>query len=73
MVRSYEKRKSAALEIENKIKEINSVNRNAEQITQLIAVLTKEYAYSTQINNRKGGLIGLAATAIALHQVRNHS
>eukprot|EP00954_Amorphochlora_amoebiformis_P022251 1351976-Amorphochlora_amoeboformis.AAC.2 len=32
----------------------------------IINVLVKEYAYSTQANSRKGGLIGLAATAIAL-------
>lgn len=29
----------------------------------------KEYSYSTQANHRKGGLIGLAATAIALTEV----
>jgi len=65
--RSYEKRKQAALEIEHIIKEVNSSPaRHPEQIAALIHLLSKEYAYSTQSNHRKGGLIGLAATAIAL-------
>ena len=67
--RNYEKRKQAALEIEHLLKEINAQNKSEspkEPIKQIITVLIKDFAYSTQSNNRKGGLIGLAATAIAL-------
>jgi len=65
--RSYEKRKQAALEIEHLIKEgSGNGGRNPEQITSLIHVLSRDYAYSPHSNHRKGGLIGLAATAIAL-------
>jgi vacuole morphology and inheritance protein 14 len=35
-------------------------------ILALVASLTRDYAYSAASNQRKGGLIGLAATAIAL-------
>mmetsp|Transcript_25432 Transcript_25432/g.61263 ORF Transcript_25432/g.61263 Transcript_25432/m.61263 type:complete len:723 (-) Transcript_25432:110-2278(-) len=65
--RSYEKRKSAALEVERIVKECNQEEkRDPEKINGIINVLVNEYAYSTQANSRKGGLIGLAATAIAL-------
>mmetsp|Transcript_717 Transcript_717/g.1057 ORF Transcript_717/g.1057 Transcript_717/m.1057 type:complete len:705 (-) Transcript_717:240-2354(-) len=65
--RSYEKRKSAALEVERIVKEYNADDKkDGNKINMIIDVLVKEYAYSTQANSRKGGLIGLAATAIAL-------
>lgn len=68
--RSYEKRKQAALEIEHMIKELHAQSKaetgTKESINQVIRFLTKEYAYSTQSNHRKGGLIGLAAASIAL-------
>jgi len=37
-----------------------------DPIKAIIRQLQKDYVYSTQANNRKGGLVGLAATAIAL-------
>ena len=65
--RSYEKRKQAALEVELIIKDLASgENDVSEDIHQIIRVLVRDFAYSTQSNHRKGGLIGLAATAIAL-------
>lgn len=63
--RSYEKRKSAALEVERIVKECIAEGKKAE-IFNIVDVLVKEYAYSQMANSRKGGLIGLAATAIAL-------
>jgi vacuole morphology and inheritance protein 14 len=39
------------------------------QIRRIIDLLTQEFAYSVQHNSRNGGLIGLAATTIALGQV----
>jgi vacuole morphology and inheritance protein 14 len=42
-----------------------TVSSAAESIKAILNVL-KEFAYSTQSNQRKGGLIGLAAAAIAL-------
>jgi hypothetical protein len=68
---SYEKRKHAALEIENIIKALNQLPDNAtpsreDRIRGVIAILQNDYARSTQANQRKGGLIGLAACAIAL-------
>lgn len=57
----------SALEVERIVKEWNSEEkREPEKINGIINVLVNEYAYSTQANSRKGGLIGLAATAIAL-------
>ncbi|XP_066290973.1 protein VAC14 homolog isoform X1 [Branchiostoma lanceolatum] len=61
----YEKRKVAALEIEKMVKEFSTAN-NSAQIQQLIRVLTDEFAVSNNPHSRKGGLIGLAACAIAL-------
>ncbi|XP_006816625.1 protein VAC14 homolog [Saccoglossus kowalevskii] len=61
----YDKRKVAALEIEKMVKEYVASN-NTEQIKKLISVLTNEFAMSHNPNGRKGGLIGLAASAIAL-------
>ncbi|KAI8491112.1 PtdIns(3,5)P(2) sythesis regulation factor [Branchiostoma belcheri] len=61
----YEKRKVAALEIEKMVKEFSTAN-NSSQIQQLIRVLTDEFAVSNNPHSRKGGLIGLAACAIAL-------
>lgn len=49
------------------IKDLNASSmKSADSIKSVISVLVKDYAYSTQANHRKGGLIGLAATAIAL-------
>jgi hypothetical protein len=51
-VRSYEKRKQAALEIEHLIKEANAgPNRQPEHISQLIQLLSKEYAVRYRTEN----------------------
>lgn len=60
----YEKRKAAALEIEKQAKELIKSNNMAE-LERIIAVL-EQLAMTPNGNVRKGGLIGLAATAIAL-------
>ncbi|XP_019880137.1 protein VAC14 homolog isoform X2 [Aethina tumida] len=61
----YEKRKTAALEIEKMVKEFSSSN-NGGQIKKLLKVLGQDFAVSQNPHARKGGLIGLAAIAIAL-------
>ncbi|PFX23014.1 Protein VAC14-like [Stylophora pistillata] len=61
----YDKRKTAALEIERMVKEFVASN-DVRQIKRLTAVLAEEFAVSHNNHSRKGGLIGLAATAIAL-------
>ncbi|XP_020613432.1 protein VAC14 homolog [Orbicella faveolata] len=61
----YEKRKTAALEIERMVKEFVA-NNDVRQIKRLTSVLAEEFAVSHNNHSRKGGLIGLAATAIAL-------
>ena len=65
--RSNEKRKNAALEIEALIKSLQEAN-NTAVIQSIIAVLSKDFCTSMNSNYRKGGLIGLAATAIGLMQ-----
>ncbi|KAK4036408.1 VAC14 protein [Daphnia magna] len=66
----YEKRKAAALEIEKMTKEFSTVN-NTIQIKKLLRVLSQEFAVSQNPHTRKGGLIGLAAMAIALGKDTN--
>lgn len=61
----YEKRKTAALEIERMVKEFLA-NNDVALIKRLTSVLTTEFSNSHNPHSRKGGLIGLAATAIAL-------
>ncbi|KAJ2964699.1 hypothetical protein NQZ79_g485 [Umbelopsis isabellina] len=61
--RLYDKRKAAALEIEKLARE-NA--KSSERITQIIDTLVQDFVYSNNPNARNGGLIGLAATAIAL-------
>jgi vacuole morphology and inheritance protein 14 len=63
--RSYDKRKNAALDIENLIKHLQDTG-DTNRIRDVIIVLGKDFACSTNANHRKGGLIGLAATAIGL-------
>jgi len=46
---------------------------NVAQIKKLLRVLGQEFALSQNQNSRKGGLIGLAATAIALSRVTSSS
>eukprot|EP00934_Nitzschia_sp_Nitz4_P001784 Nitzschia sp. Nitz4//scaffold112_size70979//65772//68450//NITZ4_005912-RA/size70979-processed-gene-0.123-mRNA-1//-1//CDS//3329533295//1784//frame0 len=65
--RSNEKRKNAALEIEALIKSLNETN-NTNMIQKVIVLLSKDFCTSMNSNYRKGGLVGLAATAIGLMQ-----
>lgn len=75
--RLYEKRKTAALELERQIRQCLTERKSDEKkdehkpdkVKAIIDQLSKEYAYSVhQPNARNGGLIGLAAAAIALGQ-----
>jgi len=61
----YEKRKSAALEIEKTVRRF-TVEGNHAEIRKIISILSSEFALSQNPNSKKGGLIGLAACAIAL-------
>ena len=63
--RSTEKRKNAALEIEALIKSLTEAN-NLAMIQSVIQVLSRDFCTSMNSNYRKGGLVGLAATAIGL-------
>lgn len=63
--RSYDKRKNAALEIEDLIKQLD-FNNESDRICAIISLLGQDFATSTNANHRKGGLIGLAAAAIGL-------
>ena len=65
--RSNDKRKNAALEIEALIKTLNE-NNNYTMIQNVITLLSKDFCTSMNANFRKGGLVGLAATAIGLMQ-----
>jgi vacuole morphology and inheritance protein 14 len=65
--RSNEKRKNAALEIEALIKTLNE-NNNHAMIQNVVTLLSKDFCTSMNSNFRKGGLVGLAATAIGLMQ-----
>ncbi|XP_046661939.1 protein VAC14 homolog [Homalodisca vitripennis] len=62
----YDKRKAAALEIEKMVKDMVAKNKPAE-IRRLLKVLGQDFANSqNNPHSRKGGLIGLAAMAVAL-------
>ncbi|XP_030763444.1 protein VAC14 homolog isoform X2 [Sitophilus oryzae] len=61
----YDKRKAAALEIEKMVKDFAASN-NTGQIKRLLKVLGQDFAMSPNPHSKKGGLIGLAAIAIAL-------
>ncbi|QPG77374.1 hypothetical protein FOA43_004787 [Brettanomyces nanus] len=67
--RIYDKRKAAALELERVVKDCISNGEESEKIQLIIKELRNDYAYAVhQPNARYGGLIGLAAVAIALGQ-----
>jgi vacuole morphology and inheritance protein 14 len=66
--KSYEKRKAGALEIEKIVRE-HIATKNNDGIHNIISSLVNDFAYSILPNSRNGGLIGLAATAIALGPV----
>mmetsp|Transcript_10694 Transcript_10694/g.18001 ORF Transcript_10694/g.18001 Transcript_10694/m.18001 type:complete len:722 (+) Transcript_10694:74-2239(+) len=63
--RSYDKRKAAALEVTSLIKGLNE-HGEKEKIISVINMLANEFARSRNVHHRKGGLIGLAASAIGL-------
>ena len=63
--RSYDKRKAAALEVTALIKGCQE-NGEKDRIGSVINLLAQEFARSRNIHHRKGGLIGLAASAIGL-------
>lgn len=66
--RLYEKRKFAAVELEQVIRDCLRDN-NYEKIKSIIDQLCRDFAYAIHYPNaRNGGLIGLAAAAIALGQ-----
>ncbi|KAI1193478.1 vacuolar protein 14 C-terminal Fig4p binding-domain-containing protein [Nemania serpens] len=62
----YEKRKAGALELERSIRE-QMIAKDYNKVQSTIQQLCDEYAYAVhQPHARNGGLIGLAAAAIAL-------
>ncbi|KAJ3271216.1 hypothetical protein HDV01_006949 [Terramyces sp. JEL0728] len=61
----YEKRKQAALEIEKLVRDAVQA-KDHTRITLLLQTLVQDFTYSIVPNSRNGGLIALAATAIAL-------
>ncbi|KAK9475617.1 vacuolar protein 14 C-terminal Fig4p binding-domain-containing protein [Lipomyces japonicus] len=64
--RLYEKRKAAALELEKTIRQCID-DGDEERIRAIVDQLCHDFAYAVhQPNARNGGLIGLAASAIAL-------
>lgn len=67
--RLYEKRRTAAQTIEKTVRQLLAQNRREshEQIGKIIEQLCQDYAYAVLLPSaRNGGLIGLAAVAIAL-------
>ncbi|KAJ1697081.1 hypothetical protein LUZ63_005593 [Rhynchospora breviuscula] len=61
----YEKRKNAALEIEEITKRLAAAGEH-DKIAALIKMLTDEFTYSSQVLHRKGGLIALAGVTVGL-------
>ncbi|CAF1919757.1 hypothetical protein HID58_048919 [Brassica napus] len=61
----YEKRKNAALDLENAVKALIT-SGDHDKISKVIYLLIKDFAKSPQANHRKGGLIGLAAVTVGL-------
>ncbi|KAJ3029619.1 UNVERIFIED_CONTAM: hypothetical protein HDU68_011654 [Siphonaria sp. JEL0065] len=67
----YDRRKQAALEVERLVREALLQN-NSLRVTDLIRCIV-DFAYSPAANARNGGLIALAAVAIALgNTLANH-
>ena len=61
----YDKRKTAALEIEKMVRDMVTMNE-MKQVSRIVNILQQEFVESSNPNSRKGGLIGMAASAIAL-------
>lgn len=69
----YDKRKGGALELETTIRSALAEG-NHDRIARIVHQLCHDYAYAVhQPHARNGGLIGLAAAAIALGSVRKPS
>ncbi|KAL0278812.1 UNVERIFIED_CONTAM: hypothetical protein PYX00_000512 [Menopon gallinae] len=67
----HEKRKTAAVEVEKMVKDFAAHN-DTVQIKRLLKVLGQDFALSQNPHSRKGGLIGLAAIAVALGKDTAH-
>ena len=63
--RSYDKRKTAALDVTSLIKNLQEAGER-DRIANVINLLAQEFTRSRNVHLRKGGLIGLAASAIGL-------
>ncbi|GHP09250.1 hypothetical protein PPROV_000798700 [Pycnococcus provasolii] len=61
----YERRKVAALQLEQIIKDLNAKGEH-DAALRIIDTLCRDFARSPSANNRKGGLIGLAAATVGL-------
>ncbi|KAK9106930.1 hypothetical protein Syun_022941 [Stephania yunnanensis] len=59
----YEKRKNAAQEIEEIVKQF-AMAGDHDKIMAMINLLTNQFTSSPQANHRKGGLIGLAVATV---------
>lgn len=69
----YDKRKAGALELENQIRNALAEG-NHDRIAKIVNQLVHGYAYAVhQPHARNGGLIGLAAAAIALGSVSHYT
>ena len=64
----YDKRKVAAIEVEQTVKELAGSNASEapSRLRNLVRFLVDDYALSPHANYRKGGLIGLAAVTVGL-------
>lgn len=54
------------------VKDLVMIN-DYSQIKQVVSVLVHDFTLSSSSNTRKGGLVGLAATAIALGRVSHYN
>ncbi|CAD7697493.1 unnamed protein product [Ostreobium quekettii] len=68
----YEKRKTAALEVEQLVKKFASTGHK-EKIKALVGRLVDDFALSGQANLRKGGLLCLAAATVGLRSVNDEN
>ncbi|XXG51177.1 hypothetical protein AAC387_Pa02g5009 [Persea americana] len=66
----YEKRKNAAHEVEGIVKQL-ALAGDHHKIMAVIEMLVQEFIRSAHANQRKGGLIGLAAATVALTNEAN--
>lgn len=63
--RSYDKRKNAALEVTAIVKTLQDSGEK-DRVSNVVIILSQEFIRSRNANHRKGGLIGIAASAIGL-------